>query len=175
MTFDEVIIRLTPFLKQHGFHISDTFKNYIRYESATVTYTFSYDERERSFSTFAGKRNGYMILLSDDVLTNIFQEDLSSYKNRSVADNEIYFLQGNGQGLITGDQGILNQLEEYSNAAAKKYTDALLREQNIREADTAWEEKNYKQFIKILNQIDKSTLPESYLKKYKIAFKRQFH
>src|SRR5205809_876526 len=107
MTFEEVISRLTPFLQQRGFRISETFQNYIRYESPAVTYTFSYDEKEKSFSSFVGRRNGHMTLLSSDVLINVFQEDLSSYKNGSVADNEIYFLQGSGQGLIVGDQRIL--------------------------------------------------------------------
>jgi hypothetical protein len=173
MTFEEVISKLTPFLQEYGFRVTETFKNYIKYESPDVTYALSYDERERSFSTFLGKRNGSMALLSGDVLTNVFHEDLSSYKKRSVADNYIYFLLGNGQGLLHGDKIILNRLEEYSNVAAKQYTATLLREQNLREADKAWQEKNYTQFIKLLDQVDKKTLTKSYLKKYEIASKRQ--
>ena len=173
MTFEEVIFKLTPFLQEHGFHVAETFKNYIKYESLDVTYTFSYDERERSFSTFVGKRNGSMTFLSGDVLTNVFHEDPSDYGNRSDLDNYLYFLRGNGQGLLNGDKIILKRLEEYSNAAAKRYTDALLREQNIREADKAWQAKDYKQFIRSLDQVDKKTLTKSYLKKYEIASKRQ--
>jgi hypothetical protein len=44
-----------------------------------------------------------------------------------------------------------------------------LQEQNLAAANKAWENGNYKEFIKMIDQTNKDKLPSSYQLKYKIA------
>ncbi len=172
MDFEENIKHLTPFFQQHGFTISDAWKNYMQYNSDTVSVIFSYDEREKSFSTFAGRKHGQSVLLSFDVIENIFSESLDIYNGNSIADREIHFFSGQGKGLLTGDVTTLNRLEKYSELEAKRYTDDLVSRQKISLADKAWNNKEYLDFIKFLDELDKNSLPKSYSKKYEIALKK---
>ena len=71
-----------------------------------------------------------------------------------------------------GDKKIIHDLEQFDAERSRKYTHDLLQKQNLQEADKAWSENNYKDFIRIMDQTSKVGLPASYELKYKIARKK---
>ena len=64
---------------------------------------------------------------------------------------------------------LLRELNEYSLQASRNYTQQIIKRQNIDQADKAWAQKDYVNFVKYIDQIQTDLLPPSYLKKYKIA------
>ncbi|HEY3402600.1 MAG TPA: hypothetical protein VGK59_04375 [Ohtaekwangia sp.] len=60
-------------------------------------------------------------------------------------------------------------MDNYEKNRSKEYTDDLIRQQNLRQADKAWDDKNYLTFIKQIDLIGKDRLPKSYTLKYKMA------
>ncbi|HRF25591.1 MAG TPA: hypothetical protein PLR98_15580, partial [Chitinophagaceae bacterium] len=57
----------------------------------------------------------------------------------------------------------------FSEKESEVYTFQILQEQNLAAANKAWENGNYKEFIKMIDQTNKDKLPSSYQLKYKIA------
>ena len=55
---------------------------------------------------------------------------------------------------------------------AKIYTEKLLYEQELRQAEIAWSAKEYKKFIKVMNGIAIEKWSDIYKLKYKIALKK---
>jgi len=172
MRYDDIIIAISPIFFKHGFVIAESSINYTKFESSSVTFTFAFDQRENSFFTYLGRKNGYQSPLSDNVTRDVFQEDISSYKERSVEENLIHFFTGKGLPILKGDENILNNLELYSKKRNKEYHEQLMHQQKISLADNAWKNRDYIDFIKHIDSIDKNLLPGSYLKKYQIALSK---
>lgn len=79
------------------------------------------------------------------------------------------FLKSNGSALLSGDESKLLELKLFSEKESEVYTFQILQEQNLAAANKAWENGNYKEFIKMIDQTNKDKLPSSYQLKYKIA------
>ncbi len=84
-------------------------------------------------------------------------------------DNLISFLTTSGNSILLGDKKILQKLVDFSEHQSRVYARTATHLQHLQDADRAWSEKNYINFIKCIDEMKKELLPQSYLKKYKIA------
>lgn len=171
MNFEEIVAILTPFFQQNKFSVAETFKNYIRYENRRVKIAVAYDWRDNSITVFVGQIDKFETELSGDTIDKFFNDNINLRNNNLFTENLISFLTGKGNALLKEDLNTLFKLEEYSNRMAKEYTDNLIKEQNLRAADDAWQEKNYSEFITQLDKIKKDSLSQTYLMKYQYALK----
>lgn len=170
MKFDDVIKSISPIFLEHGFSISDHSRNYIRYESDVVAFTFAFDSIENAFYVAAGYKDRILIeLLDNQLMQEVFGAVNYSGQKQLIDEYLVHFLKGRGHELLRDNSAVLDKLEAYSTRRAKEYTESILKQQTLKAADNAWINKDYPSFIKLLDTIDKNTLPESYLKKYRIA------
>src|SRR4030095_4237992 len=172
MIFKDFIEDIAPIFLENKFRIIEQFENYIKFESDTVTFTFTYDKRERSLYTYFGRKDSNLIELSGNLDKEVFNADASFYKEDSVKDNLMYFLTGPGLLLLKGDMTLMKRAEDYSKQRNKEYHNKIILQQKINSLDASWKYKEYNDYIKCFESTDKSLLPESYAKKYAIAIKK---
>lgn len=169
--FNKAIEAISPFLKEFGFHIAEHYKDFVRYESQDAAISVGYDDRERNFFTLIGNKVDTSIPLDVINLEAVFNYNIDTFIKKPFVDFVIDFFSTKGYGILTGDLTKLYELKRNQQGRAERYTKKLLKQQNMQAADKAWLEKNYLDFIKYLDLIDKSTLPKSYGLKYSIAKK----
>ncbi len=173
LDFDKVIELITSFLKDYNFFVVENNKNYVKYESTKTSIAVGYDEREHYYFTIVGDKLNISIPLDVNNLTNVFQYDTEKFiKSPSFEEFFIDFFITNGKPILTGDRSILEALKKDRDKRAEEYTRQLLQRQNLDAADKAWLSNNYREFVRHLDLIDKSSLPKSYELKYSIAKKK---
>jgi hypothetical protein len=169
MNFEDITSALTQYFQKSKFEVAESFKNFIVYESNHLTVTLGYDFRDNSISTFVEKKGGPQIELSEDVLSKCFDCNIKLCNDGHFAENLIAFFNDKGNSLLKGELDILRKFEGHSNQLSKKYTTNLITRQTLNNADKAWTDKNYSEFIKCIDNVERFSLPQSYLKKYHIA------
>ena len=167
--FDLTMEMVGPILTEYGFKVIERFNNYVRLESPKVAIIIAYDEREKTGSVFVGERNSDLDLLHRENIRDIFDYAIEHPRGNDFLTD---FLKDKGKGILTGDLLKLRELDKYERKRSKIYTDNIVNGQNIRDADKAWNEKDYLNFIKTIDKVDKSSLPGSYKLKHRIAWNK---
>ena len=169
MNFEEAIKPLTELLSSNGFSIQLNRNNLIEYSSKSTTIRIGYSHLEYCFNIWIGQSSGTLTELRPQVVEEFFKDDTFKFQTTLTVENLISFLKGSGKNILSGDTKILRALDEYSLQASRNYTQQIIKQQNIDQADKAWTQKDYANFVKYIDQIQTDLLPPSYLKKYKIA------
>ena len=170
MDFDKVIEIITSFLKDYNFFVVENYKNDVKYESTKTSIVVGYDERENYYFTIVGDKSNISIPLDVNNLTNVFQYDTEKYIRSPFEEFFIdFFMTTNGNLILIGDRSIFEALKKDRDKRAEEYTRQLLQRQNLDSADKAWLSNNYREFVRHLDLIDKSSLLKSYELKYLIA------
>lgn len=172
MEFNQLVIeRIVPLFKGYDLLIVEEYKNYFRFKSNVVEAVISYNELDRTSIFEMGKAYEFLYPLNDKLIKQVFGSDanINQVTKEIFVDNIALFLKGNGSALLRGDESKLRDLKNFSEKESEIYTFKVLQEQNLAAANKAWEDGNYKEFIKIIDQINKDKLPSSYQLKYKIA------
>ena len=169
MNFEETIKPLTELLLSNSFSIQINQQNLIEYSSKSTTLRIAYSHLEYCFNIWVGQSRDTLTELRPKVLEEFFNDDTFKFQTTLTVENLISFLKGSGKNLLSGDTKILRKLDEYSLQASRNYTQQIIKRQNIDQADKAWTQKDYANFVKYIDQIQTDLLPPSYLKKYKIA------
>ena len=109
--------------------------------------------------------------IDDDILVKFFHSklQLSQVPVEVFINNLVLFFENEAQPLLSGDVGRINELEKFDLERSQKYTYDLIEKQNLAAADKAWGNSNYRDFIQVMDKVDKDKLPPSYHLKYKIA------
>jgi hypothetical protein len=172
MEFNQLVTEsILPLFKEHNFFVVEQYRNFFHVKSNVVEVTISYNELDRTSLFEIGKIGGFLYPLNDKLVQQVFGSDLkiNQVTKEMFVDNIALFLKGSGSALLKGDENKLLELKIFSEKESKKYTLQILQEQILAAANKAWENGNYKEFIKIIDKTDKNKLPSSYQLKYKIA------
>ena len=172
MNWFDIEEKIFPLFTNNGFRISAQLDHYVKFESSCTTFTLTYVAREYAFYFHLGHLNGLLTELDEPTMKDFFNENIKSYRTRDIANNLLDFLNGTGQSILANDINMLNRLEAYSREKSKKLLAEFTILQKLDFAKAFWAEKEYSKFIDCLNAVDKSLLPESLIKKYKIALKK---
>lgn len=169
MNFEASIHPLTEFLADNSFSVTKKEQHFIEYSTNSAVITVAYANLEYVFYTHVGQNSKSLIELTPIVVKEVFGQDSFQHQSTLTIDNLILFLSGDGKAIVLGDQKIFKELIEFSERKSKEYTRQIIKLQNIQGADKAWIQKDYADFVKCIDRIEKDLLPESYLKKYEIA------
>lgn len=172
MEFNQLVIeKILPLLKGYDFVVVEEYKNYFRFKSNIVEAKISYNELDRTSLFEIGKADEFLYPLNDKLIKQVFALDLKvdQVTKEVFVDNVALFLKKSGSVLLRDDETKFFELKIFTEKESEEYTSQLLQEQNLAAANKAWENGNYKEFIKIIDQTNKDKLPSSYQLKYKIA------
>ena len=169
MNFEQSIYPLTEFLTGNGFSVTNKQHLFIRYSTNSAVITVAYANLEYAFYTYVGQDSKSLVELTPIAVKKVFKDDSFQFQSPLTIENLILFLKTSGKLIVAGDQKIFKALIEFSELQSKEYTRQINHSQNIQGADKAWAQKDYLNFIKCIDRTEKDLLPESYLKKYKIA------
>jgi len=172
MEFNQLVReKIVPLFKGYKFLVVEEYENYFRFESNFVEATISYNELDRTSLFEIGKVGESLYPLNDKLIKQVFGSDtkINQVTKEIFVDNIALFLKSNGSALLRDDESKLLELKIFSEKESEVYTFQILQEQNLAAANKAWENGNYKEFIKIIDQTNKDKLPSSYQLKYKIA------
>ena len=169
MNFEELIYPLTEYLADNNFSVTNKSLHLIEYSSNFATIRIAYANLEHLLYTYVGQSSKSLIELTPTAAKEVFNDDSFQFQSTLTIDNLISFLKGNGKSIVSGDKNAFLELNEFSKRQSKEYTRQIIQSQNIQSADKAWIQRDYINFIKFIDKTEKNLLPESYLKKYKIA------
>lgn len=169
MNFDQSTYSLTEFLTDNNFSVTKKQQHFIEYSSKSAIITIAYANLEHLFYIHVGQDLKSLVELTPIVVKEFFKDDGFQLQSTLTIENLISFLKTSGKPLVSGDKEIFNRLSEFSERQSNEYTKRIIHLQNIQGADKAWTQKDYVNFIKCIERAEKNLLPESYLKKYKIA------
>jgi len=172
MEFNQLVIKkIVPLFKGFNFIVVEKYKNYFRFRSKVVEATISYNELDRTCLFEVGKINEFLYPLNDNLIKHVFGLDVkvNQVTKDVFVDNIALLLKNSGSDLLRGDESKLFEIKIFSEKESEAYTSQILQEQNLAAANKAWENGSYKEFIKIIDQLNKDKLPSSYQLKYKIA------
>jgi hypothetical protein len=169
MNFEQSIYPLTEFLTDNNFSVTKKEQHFIEYSTNSAIITVAYANLEYLFYTHVGQDSKSLIELTPIAVKEVFKDDSFLFQSTLTIDNLISFLSGVGKPIILGDKIKFKELNEFSERQSREYTQRIIQVQNIQGADNAWKQKDYINFIKCIDRTEKDLLPESYLKKYKIA------
>jgi hypothetical protein len=172
MEFNQLVIKkIVPLFKDYGFLVVEEYENYFRFKSKIVESIISYNELDGTSVFEIGKMNEFLYPLNEKLIKQIFGSDakINQVTKEMFVENITLFLQNNGSAFLRGDESKLLEFKIYSEKESEVYTFQILQAQNLTSANKAWENGNYKEFIKTIDQTNKDKLPSSYHLKYKIA------
>jgi hypothetical protein len=174
MQFNTLIkTQISPILRKHGYRLSEEFENIIGFKSLSMRLNFAYNAYDRTFLVEIGRQGNYLNTLDDNAVKGIFGFELPIEQvtmEDFVRNLSVLFEQPQVVKLLEGN---VSPLEKFSAQASSDYTASLVRSQLLEDISRAWDDKNYGEFIRIVDKIGLDDLPGSYLLKYKIA-KRKF-
>lgn len=167
--FDKDIETIIHFLRQYDFRIVESYKDFVKYESEHAEISVGYDVKENNHYALIGNKFENSISLDVLNLKDVFGYDVELFIKKSFVYFFIDFFRTKGHAILSGDLSKFNELKRNLIERAERYTKQLIEQQNLNAADNAWSLKEYRDFIKYLDLVDRSNLPESYALKYSIA------
>ena len=172
MNFNETISPLSQFLMSNYFSIAGNSQHFIEYSSGSVIISLAYDNIDHLFYVHIGQDQDLLTELTPSAIKTVFDEESFQFQSTLTIENLISFLKGKGKPIILGDTTKLQELKEFADTRAKEFTENIMHLQHLKGADFAWERKDYHRFIECIQKTNQNILPQSYLKKYKIALAR---
>jgi hypothetical protein len=170
MEFNTLVkTQLLQILEKHGFEITEEFKNIIRFQSSVIEINIVYIDYEKSCYISIGKKGESLYELRNNALRELLNSSLSIERvslTVFVQNLFTFFETKEGVALLKGD---IDDFIKFKISEDNNYTIELLQRQVLETASRAWERKNYKEFIKSIDEIDIEKIPQSYQLKYKIA------
>jgi hypothetical protein len=169
MNFEKSTYPLTELLTDSHFSVTYKEQHFVRYSSNSAIITVAYASLEYLYHTHVGQNSKSLVELTPIAVKEVFKDDSFQLQSTLTIENLISFLKTSGKLIVSGDKKIFKELVEFSERQSKEYTRQINHSQNVQGADKAWTQKDYSNFIKCIDRTEKDLLPESYLKKYKIA------
>ncbi len=169
MNFEDSIYPLTEFLTDNNFSVTNKSLYFIEYSSNFASIKIAYASLEYLYYAYFGQNSKSLIELTPTAIKAVFKDDSFQFQSTLTIGDLISFLKGTGRSILSGDENTFIELNEFSEKQSREYTKQIIQAQNIQNADKAWTRKDYINFIKYIDNMEKDLLPESYLKKYKVA------
>jgi hypothetical protein len=161
--------KLYPILQKYGYIISEETKNIIRFKSDTTKINIVSDDHDKTHLIEIGKQVGILYPLHDKGVRNIFSFELAIENvslNTFIKNLAFLFEQPKGIEILKGNiKPLVDEIERESSS----YTSELLQKQVLEMASKAWGRKDYKTFVKSIDELGVEKVPKSFQAKYKIA------
>lgn len=166
---------LLPVLAANGFSIVEEYDYVLRFRSAKVTLSVSYNVLDRTSLLAAGRVGGYMYPVDNDVIKNVFGSpiEIEQVTMEAFVRHVVLFLKGDGSAILRGDLDALDQIKRFVDDKSKAYTAKVVEEQTLTEVDDAWLNRRYADVVRLMGKLKIDELPSSYQLKYKIAVQRK--
>ncbi len=175
MEFNELVTeKIVPLFKRYGFQVTEEYKNFFQFKSALVEAIISYNELDKTSLFEIGRRDNFLYPITDNAIRQVFGLNVKIIQQTKEAfvNSIVIFLEKEGTVILSGDLSRLNNLKLFVEEESDIYTSQILEQQNLVAVNKAWDIGNYREFIELINQINKDKLPSSYKLKYKIANQR---
>ena len=175
MDFNQLVItKIAPLFKERGFQFIQLLKDSFEFKSAYVEGTISYNELDQTCFFEIGKKGEFLYPINDESIKQVFSSNIKIdlQAKEGWVNNIGIFLREDGSALLREDLNKINDLKSFIERESEVYTSRILEQQNLAIASKIWEIENYSEFIRLLDQINKDTLPLSYQLKYKLAKQR---
>ncbi|MBB6498133.1 hypothetical protein [Pedobacter cryoconitis] len=177
MKFNQIILeKLGVLFQKCNLNIIEQRDNYLKLLSKYLVIIIAHNQLENSNTIWLGRNDDKMdkVEVDNKVLKLFFGSDLklSDVSVEIFVKNLVLFFENEAQPLLRGDIDRINKLEEFDLERSQKYTQGLLDKQSLVAANKAWDEGDYREFIKLIDETNKDELPSSYQLKYKIAVQK---
>jgi hypothetical protein len=166
---------LLPVLAANGFSIVEEYDYALRFRSATVELSVSYNVLDRTALLEAGRVGGYLYPVDDDVIKNVFGSpiEIEQVTMEVFVHHVVLFLKEDGSAILRGDLGALDQIKRFVEDKIKSYTAKVVEEQTLTQVDEAWLNGQYADVVRLMGKLNIDELPSSYQLKYKMAVQRK--
>lgn len=164
--------RLFPILEKYGFKLEKELENILMYKSKVMEINLVLNQYDNSHLVEIGRINEILYPLNNNIIKYVLGCGLNieSVTSEEFLDNLFIILNSNEGGrLLLGD---ITSLKEFIEEESRIYTFSLLQQQALNSALTAWDNKDYKSFVRIIDELDIKELPNFYNLKYYLAKKR---
>jgi hypothetical protein len=175
MEFNQLVTdEIFPVLAGYGFSITEVSQHRLLFKSKAVELSISFDRRDQTGLLQAGQRDGYLYSLNDELIKDVFGSSIKiEQAGMEVFVHQVaLFLKGDGSSILSGDRIKLEETKQCAELKARSYTAKLVQEQMLTQADSAWANGQYTEFVRLIDTLNKEDLPQSYQLKYKIAIRR---
>jgi len=162
MTLNDCFKRkLYPIFLVYDYKIIEETDNLIKCKSNQVLINLCYNNYEKTYFIEMGYLNDDT-LYPLDIFTKLHNNNLELFVDELV----FFFKSDKGKILLKGN---LNLFIQDVIKRSKCYTLKVITKQNIQKANEAWDNKDYKLFVDLIESLDLQELPNSILFKYKLA------
>lgn len=175
MPFNDTAIKeLEGILRRYNIFLSDRGAGWITFSSYKVEIRLVHCKMDKQNDIFVGATATKLCHLSDYIIKAVFNSDIkiSNLPPDTFIDTLITFFENEGSILLTEDSNTLDAVQKYLFIESREYNKQLIKRQNLKLADDAWEKENYFEFTKYIDKIGLAELPGSYQLKYRMANKR---
>ena len=178
MNFNQLVLaKLGAMFLEYDLRIAEQFENYLKLQSKSLIMIITHNPLEGSNMFWIGRNIPGLdkIEIDNEVMREFFHSELpiSSCTTTDIfIDSLTIFFGREGRSLLKGDLNKMVELEKYDQERSHLYTLQLRDKQNLDAANNAWEENNYRGFIKYMNEIEATKWPSSCKLKYNIAHNR---
>ncbi|MDD5150457.1 MAG: hypothetical protein PHC28_08225 [Flavobacterium sp.] len=174
MEFSKIVLeKLGLIFKEYSLNIIERRSDYLKLNSKYLRIIISHNRFENSNTIWLGRNDekSAKVEIDDEILKQFFNSKLklSQVSTETFINNLVLFFENEALPLFTNNKNKISELEKFNLDRSQKYTQELLVNQNLFAANKEWEFGNYKEFIKLIDKIDKVELPTSYQLKYNIA------
>ncbi len=135
-----------------------------------------YDAFEGTHTLWVGIRTGgvqEVIEIDNTTLEDLFHSklSLSNVSRKAFLEGLVEFFELEALPLLTGDVGAVSSLKIFDRRRNQRYMENLMNMERLTKLDSAWSEKDYDEFIRLIGDIETRNLPPSYEKKFELAKK----
>lgn len=163
--------KLFPTLQVHGFEIAQEFKNILLFQSSIIEINVVYNDYEKSCYISIGRRENVLYELRNNAVRELLDSSLPIEQVTPevfIRNLSALFKTKKGIALLRGD---IDDFERFKTSEDNHYTFELLLQQALEAASKAWKRKDYKGFVKQIDEIGTERILKSYQLKYNIAKK----
>lgn len=174
MEYSKIVLeKLALIFKKYKLNIIERRSDYLKLNSKYLRIIISHNRFENSNIIWLGRNDekSAIVEIDDDILKQFFNSKLklSQVSTETFINNLVLFFEYDALPLFVNGENKISELEKFHLDRSEKYTQELLVNQNLLAANKEWDYGNYKEFIKLIDRIDKIELPTSYKLKYNIA------
>lgn len=169
--FDQFVVKsIVPLLGKEDFILIEHFRDYFHFESNQIKIVVSHDWRDKT-NLFCIWRGEHAEAVDDDSMKFVFGLDIKVDQAPMdvFIDNLALFFSEKVFKDLKNNPVKLSELKEFNRKRTEEYNRQLQERQRFYAADKAWDDCNYKAFIRLIDKMGIDTVSQTYQMRYKIA------
>jgi len=178
MEFNKVVLeKIQEPLSLYGLKLDEDWPGMLQFVSEKAVISIAYDDREYNYPVAIGPDREHQYALRHEVMEVFFGSDYSegyTFPVKSAEDfayNLLILFERFGHSLFIDNIKFMDYIRTFTYRDAHMYTENLLQRQYLRDADSAWENKNYVGFVRAVSHLNRP-LSKVIRKKLEMAMKK---